>query len=74
MGEFTVGGNYVDPTCAIHGIKWSEHKEGRCLYCCLCFKTLTYETCHILPSGEREDTCNECAAEEEAEMKRRGLA
>ena len=51
----------VDPTCAFHGLKWSEHE---CLYCCLCFKTLTVEECHMLPSGGREDMCNECAAQE----------
>ena len=51
-----------DPVCASHGKRWSEHETGRCLYCCLCFKTLTVEECHLLPDGSREDVCNECAA------------
>lgn len=54
----------MDPTCSLHGIPWSQHPEGRCLYCCLCFKTLTYETCHLLPDGTREDVCDECAEKE----------
>jgi hypothetical protein len=56
----------IDPTCAFHGKRWSEHEGGRCLYCCLCFKTLTYEECHELPDGTREDVCDECAAKESA--------
>lgn len=51
----------TDPFCAIHGKRWSEHAEGRCLYCCLCFKPLTVEECHLLPGGLREDVCEPCA-------------
>jgi hypothetical protein len=51
----------IDTVCAFHGRRWSEHEGGRCLYCCLCFKTLTVDECHVLPDGLREDVCNECA-------------
>ena len=53
-----MGGDY---TCLIHGKKMSEHD---CIYCCLCFKSLTLEQCHLLSNGKREDVCNECAARE----------
>jgi len=52
---------YTDPVCAIHGKRWSEHEHGRCLYCCLCYRELTLQECHVLPDGSREDVCNECA-------------
>jgi len=55
-----------DPVCLIHGRKLSEHD---CLYCCLCFKPLTVEECHLLPDGKREDVCNECAEKEQAAKK-----
>lgn len=51
----------IDPVCLFHGLKRSEHY---CLYCCLCFKTLTVEECHIRDDGQREDVCNECAEAE----------
>ena len=51
----------IDPVCAFHGKRWSEHETGRCMYCCLCFKSLTVEECHVLPDGSCEDVCNECA-------------
>lgn len=51
-----------DPVCLVHGKKMSEHY---CLYCCLCFKPLTFEECHIKDNGEREDVCEDCAAQEE---------
>ena len=50
-----------DPHCAMHGKKRSEHT---CLYCCICFKDLTIEECHITKDGEREDVCNDCAKHE----------
>ena len=50
-----------DPTCAFHGLKRSEH---RCLYCALCFRDLTFETCHVRSDGRREDICNDCAYKE----------
>ena len=51
----------IDPVCLIHGKRKFEHL---CLYCCLCFKTLTPEQCHVRPDGVPEDVCNECAANE----------
>lgn len=62
---------HVDPVCAFHGRRWSEHPDGRCLYCALCFTTLSFEECHELPDGSREDVCEDCAALEAAELKRR---
>jgi hypothetical protein len=51
----------IDPVCLFHGKRWSEH---HCLYCCLCFKTLTVEECHVRPDGTREDVCEACAEHE----------
>jgi hypothetical protein len=51
----------IDPVCLHHGLRWSQHEGGRCLFCCLCFRTLTAEECHQLPDGTREDVCDECA-------------
>lgn len=59
-----------DWTCLIHGKKMSEHPPYGCLYCCLCFKDLTPEECHVLPDGTKEDVCNECAKYEEEKIKR----
>lgn len=54
----------VDPTCAFHGKKWSEHEGGRCLYCCLCFdSTLTPETCWADKDGVKWDVCMDCGNE-----------
>ena len=38
-----------------------NHYDHKCLYCCLCFKDLTPEECHIREDGEKEDVCEECA-------------
>ena len=54
----------IDPVCLFHGIKWSEHETGRCLYCCLCFRVLMPEECHLPPDGTREDVCDACAEAE----------
>ncbi|MCK9468407.1 MAG: hypothetical protein M0Q49_03225 [Porticoccaceae bacterium] len=51
----------IDPTCLFHGKKLSEHQ---CLVCCLCYKDLTVEECHVLPDGTKEDVCNPCAEHE----------
>lgn len=56
----------LDPTCLIHGLKMSKHQ---CLFCCLCFKTLTVDECHVLPDGTKEDVCNDCAQAEESHGK-----
>ena len=54
----------IDPVCAIHGKRWSEHPEGRCLYCCLCFST----DCEwsVDEHGDRVDVCVDCKAREDA--------
>lgn len=58
----------IDPVCLIHGKKWSEHKLGYCLYCCLCFKPLTPEECHVKEDGTKEDVCVSCAEEERKQL------
>ncbi len=55
--------------CLMHGKDMNEHD---CLYCCLCFKTLTIDELHIRDDGFPEDVCIPCAEEEAREMKRRG--
>ena len=47
----------LDPVCAIHGKRMSEH---RCLYCCLCFKSLTPEECSLDEDGQKQDVCKDC--------------
>lgn len=58
----------INPTCLIHGMKWSEHTSGRCLYCCRCFKPMEVEDCAINSDGEKEDVCRPCAKHEKAMM------
>jgi hypothetical protein len=54
----------IDPVCAIHGKRWSEHEGGRCLYCCICFKELTPDECVVDISGQKWDVCRgACAIE-----------
>jgi hypothetical protein len=57
----------IDPVCAFHGKRRSEHV---CLYCCLCFRTITPDECNVLPDGSKEDVCLECAELERAELRR----
>ena len=52
----------IDPVCLIHGKKMSEHS---CLYCCLCYETLTPEECHTRPDGVKEDVCKPCGQKED---------
>ena len=61
----------IDPVCLFHGKRWSEHY---CLYCCLCFRTLTPEECHVRADGKREDVCEECAAFEQARREAEAVA
>lgn len=63
--------NNIDVTCLIHGKKMSEHT---CLYCCLCFKTLTPDQCNTLDNGEKEDVCISCAKREKIAAEERALA
>lgn len=51
----------VDPVCLFHGKRRSEH---HCLYCCLCFETLTPDECYVDAAGVKWDVCVECAAHE----------
>lgn len=54
-----------DPVCIIHGKKMSEHV---CLYCCLCYKTLTVDECSMNAQGQKEDVCKDCAADEQKRL------
>jgi hypothetical protein len=48
-----------DPVCLFHGRRWSEHEDGRCLYCCICFNSnLTHETCATDSEGQKWDVCD----------------
>lgn len=54
----------IDPVCAIHGKRQSEHDGGRCLYCCICFRPLTPEECAVDAEGSKWDVCDgTCAVE-----------
>lgn len=53
----------VDPVCALHGKRWSEHEDGRCLYCCICFKMLRPNECAISKDGQKWDVCSGCASQ-----------
>lgn len=59
----------IDPTCLLHGKKISEHI---CLYCCLCFKDLMPEECHVTEDGKKEDVCEECVKIEQEMMRKYG--
>lgn len=48
----------IDPVCLFHGLRRSEHE---CLYCCLCFKTLTPAECSTNADGDKQDVCIPCA-------------
>ena len=55
----------IDPVCLLHGLRQSEHL---CLFCCLCFRDLTLDECHVRDDGEREVVCNDCAANEQSSL------
>lgn len=59
----------IDPVCAIHGKRWSEH---RCLYCCHCFDTLTDDECWTDSDGHKWDVCKPCKAAEDRVLAARG--
>jgi hypothetical protein len=48
----------IDPVCAFHGKRWSEHEGGRCLFCCICFKTLMPQECAEDSEGRTWDVCD----------------
>ena len=54
----------LDPVCAFHGLRASEHEFGRCLYCCLCFRTLTPDECWANEAGQKFDVCVPCGEAE----------
>lgn len=66
---FNMDKEKIDPVCLIHGKKMSEHV---CLYCCLCFRSLTLEECNVRDDGKREDVCKECARKEQMYMSKKG--
>lgn len=51
----------IDPVCLVHGLKLSEHY---CLYCYLCFESLTVDDCSIDEEGNPTDVCKRCVKEE----------
>ena len=53
----------VDPVCAFHGLRWSEHEHGRCIYCPLCFRSDEYEH-WVDETGQKWDLCRECGEAE----------
>lgn len=64
MGDLHSPPPVIDPVCAFHGKKWSEHEGGRCLYCCICYKPLTPDECVVNTAGEKWDVCKgRCAVE-----------
>ena len=60
----------IDPVCLVHGKKMSEHV---CLYCCLCWKGLTLDECHVTANGVKEDVCKPCAKREIQLMIEKGM-
>lgn len=48
----------LDPVCAFHGKRWSEHEGGRCLYCCMCFETDPPTGWATDSEGTTWDVCN----------------
>ena len=58
---------HFDPVCAFHGKRKSERD---CLYCCLCFETITPEQCATEPDGTRVDVCTSCYDQEQQVMRR----
>ncbi len=50
-----------DPVCLIHGKRASEHQ---CLYCSICFRSLTPDECDVNAEGEKTDLCKVCGAQE----------
>lgn len=54
----------IDPVCLIHGLKRSEHD---CLYCAICYVTLTPEECWVDKEGQKWDLCESCGKREEGD-------
>ena len=55
----------IDPVCAFHAKKWSEHEGGRCMYCPICYRSdLGYEK-WVDKEGQSWDLCRSCGELEE---------
>jgi hypothetical protein len=59
----------IDPVCLFHGKRRSEHEGGRCLFCGICFDTLTPEECWEDAEGQKWDLCVPCGKAEEWALK-----
>lgn len=55
----------IDPVCLHHGMRWSEHVHGRCLFCEVCFKALAGgDDCVTDTDGVKWNVCpGECAVD-----------
>jgi len=56
----------LDPVCLVHGLRASEHE---CLYCALCFRSLTPDVCYEEADGQKVDLCVPCGTAEAREMR-----
>jgi hypothetical protein len=65
-----LAGDPIDPVCAFHGKRRSEHENGQCLYCPLCFRSDDGYEKWVDEQGQAWDLCRECG-EAEAESERR---
>ena len=54
----------IDPVCLVHGKKWSEHEDGKCIICCLCFSD-DFEPWED-ENGVKWDICVNCKKLEDA--------
>jgi hypothetical protein len=54
----------IDPVCAFHGKRMSEHEGGRCLYCCICYRSLEPAECVVDSDGQKWDVCKGACAQE----------
>jgi hypothetical protein len=52
----------LDPVCLMHGQRKSQHL---CLYCSICYESLTLDQCYQDSDGQRWDICKPCAAREQ---------
>ena len=50
----------IDPVCAFHGKRLSEHEGGRCYHCPLCFRSDYGYPKWVDTAGQMWDACQEC--------------
>ena len=55
----------LDPVCAFHGKKWSEHEGNRCLHCPICFRSDFGYPKWVDGEGQAWDVCRFCGEAEE---------